>query len=144
MVNTVAVGTDGSDTAARAVEFAIDLAKRYQARLVAISCYRPVDELRVSKDQEDAPQEIQWEINREQEVEATLAQVESHAHAAGLEVTSVASQGNPADVLIKYASEQGADVLVVGNKGMQRRILGSVPNSVAHKADCSVVIVKTT
>ena len=67
--------------------------------------------------QEDAPQEIQWAINREQDVETTLAQVESHAHAAGLEVTSVASQGNPADVLVKYASEQGADVLVVGNKG---------------------------
>lgn len=144
MVNTVAVGTDGSDTAARAVAFAIDLAKRYEARLVAISCYQPVDELQVRHHQEDAPQEIQWAINREQDVETTLAQVESHAHAAGLEVTSVASQGNPADVLVKYASEQGADVLVVGNKGMRRRILGSVPNSVAHKADCSVVIVKTT
>jgi len=35
-------------------------------------------------------------------------------------------------------------VIVVGNKGMQRRILGSVPNTVAHKADCSVMIVKTT
>jgi nucleotide-binding universal stress UspA family protein len=32
---------------------------------------------------------------------------------------------------------------VVGNKGMHRRILGSVPNTVSHKAPCSVVIVKT-
>jgi Universal stress protein family len=45
-------------------------------------------------------------------------------------------------VLVTQSAEQGADVLVVGNKGMQRRILGSVPNSVAHKADCSVMIVK--
>jgi nucleotide-binding universal stress UspA family protein len=59
-------------------------------------------------------------------------------------VTTVASQGNPADVIVKHASEQGADVIVVGNKGMHRRILGSVPNSVAHHADCSVIIVKTT
>jgi nucleotide-binding universal stress UspA family protein len=144
MVNTVAVGTDGSDTASKAVEFAIDLASHYQARLVAISCYRPVSESRVLKEQEDAPQEIQWSINREQEVTDTLARVESRAHAAGLEVTTVASQGSPADVLIKHASEQGADVLVVGNRGMNRRILGSVPNTVAHKADCSVIIVKTT
>jgi nucleotide-binding universal stress UspA family protein len=144
MVKTVAVGTDGSDTAAKAVDFAIDLAKRYEARLVAISCYRPVPESRVLKDQEEAPQEIQWSINREQEVSATLSQVESRAHSAGLEVTTVASQGNPADVLVSQAAEQGADVLVVGNKGMQRRILGSVPNTVAHRADCSVVIVKTT
>jgi nucleotide-binding universal stress UspA family protein len=33
---------------------------------------------------------------------------------------------------------------VVGNRGMERRILGSVPNSVAHKAACTVVLVKTT
>jgi nucleotide-binding universal stress UspA family protein len=144
MLKTVAVGTDGSDTAGKAVEFAIDLARRYEARLVAISCYRPVDETRVMRDQEDAPQEIQWSINREQDVNAALAQVESHGHAAGLEVTTVASQGSPADVLITQASEQGADVLVVGNKGMHRRILGSVPNTVAHRADCSVIIVKTT
>ena len=93
---------------------------------------------------EEAPQEIQWSINRTQEVEANLADVESHAHAAGLEVTTVASPGDPADVLVTHASEQGADVLVVGSKGMNRRILGSVPNSVAHKAACSVIIVKTT
>ena len=37
-----------------------------------------------------------------------------------------------------------ADVLVIGNKGMQRRVLGSVPKSVAHNADCSVFVVKTT
>jgi nucleotide-binding universal stress UspA family protein len=47
-------------------------------------------------------------------------------------------------VLCDIAEQHNADLLVVGNKGMQRRILGSVPNSVSHKAPCSVVIVKTT
>jgi nucleotide-binding universal stress UspA family protein len=32
----------------------------------------------------------------------------------------------------------------VGNKGMHRRVLGSVPNTVTHKASCSVYVVKTT
>jgi nucleotide-binding universal stress UspA family protein len=144
MIKAVAVGTDGSDTAATAVEFAIDLARRYEARLIVISAYRPLSETKVFRDQEEAPQEVQWSINPEQEVEAILSNVESHAHAAGLEVTTVASQGDPADVLLKHASEQGADMIVVGNRGMQRRLLGSVPNTVAHKADCSVIIVKTT
>jgi nucleotide-binding universal stress UspA family protein len=35
-------------------------------------------------------------------------------------------------------------VLVIGNKGMQRRVLGSVPNTVTHKASCSVLVVKTS
>ena len=144
MIKAVAVGTDGSETAATAVDFAIDLAKRYEARLVVISAYRPVSETKVFRDQEEAPQEVQWSINPDQEVEEILANVESHAHAIGLEVTTVASQGDPADVLLKHASEQGADMIVVGNKGMQRRLLGSIPNTIAHKADCTVVIVKTT
>src|SRR5204863_3364775 len=63
MVRTVAVGTDGSDRAAKAVEFAIDMAKRYGAKLVAISSYHPVSETRLHKEQEEAPQDIQWSIN---------------------------------------------------------------------------------
>jgi nucleotide-binding universal stress UspA family protein len=143
MVRTVAVGTDGSDRAATAVGFAIDMAKRYDAKLVAISSYRPVSESRVRKEQEEAPQEIQWSINPMEDVEAILSKVESRAAEAGVEVTTVASQGDPADVLIKHAEEQDADVLVVGNRGMQRRILGSVPNKVTHRAQCTVVVVKT-
>jgi nucleotide-binding universal stress UspA family protein len=46
--------------------------------------------------------------------------------------------------LVELASECGADLLVIGNKGMQRRVLGSVPNTVAHSAPCSVLVVKTT
>jgi nucleotide-binding universal stress UspA family protein len=53
-------------------------------------------------------------------------------------------EGEPADVLVRLAAESGADLLVIGNKGMERRVLGSVPNSVTHKADCSVLVVKTT
>jgi nucleotide-binding universal stress UspA family protein len=143
MVRTVAVGTDGSDRAAKAVAFAIDMAKRYDAKLVAISSYHPVSESRVRKEQEDAPQDIQWSITPSEDVEAILSSVESRAHEAGLEVTTVASQGQPADVLVKHAEEQGADVLVVGNRGMHRRVLGSVPNTVTHKAQCTVVVVKT-
>jgi nucleotide-binding universal stress UspA family protein len=143
MVNTVAVGTDGSDRAEKAVAFAIDMAKRYQAKLVAISSYHPVSETRLRKEQEEAPQEIQWSINPMEDVETILTAVESRAIEAGLEVTTVAGQGDPADVLVKHAEEQDADVLVVGNKGMNRRILGSVPKTVTHRAQCTVVVVKT-
>jgi nucleotide-binding universal stress UspA family protein len=144
MINSVAVGTDGSGTASKAVEFAIDLAQKYGARLIVISSYRPVSESRLKQEQKDAPEDIQWSINPTEDVEAILSDVEEKAQEAGLAVTTVAGDGEPADVLVDHAEEQGADVLVVGNKGMQRRILGSVPNSVAHKATCTVVVVKTT
>jgi nucleotide-binding universal stress UspA family protein len=144
MIQTVTVGTDGSDTASKAVEFAIDVAKRFGAKLVVASSYRPVGEDRLKKEQREAPEDIQWSINPTEDVDNALRAVEDRAREQGLEVTSEARQGDPADVLCDIAEEHGADLLVVGNKGMQRRVLGSVPNSVSHKAPCSVVIVKTT
>jgi nucleotide-binding universal stress UspA family protein len=143
MVSTVAVGTDGSDRAEKAVAFAIDMAKRYQAKLVAISSYHPISGTRLREEQADAPEDVQWSINPMEDVDAILSAVQSRGNKAGLEVTTVSSQGNPADVLVKHAEEQGADVLVVGNKGMNRRVLGSVPNTVTRRARCTVVVVKT-
>lgn len=144
VLETVAVGTDGSPTATKAVELALDLAERYGARVVLITSYRPVSETRLRQEQKEAPQELQWAINPAEDVETTLRDAEELADQRGLKWTSEAREGDPADVLVDIAEQHGADVLVVGNKGMHRRVLGSVPNSVSHKANCSVLIVKTT
>ena len=143
MIGTIAIGTDGSETASKAVEFAIEMAERYGAKLLVISSYSPVPEDRLRKEQRDAPQELVWSINPMQDVEATLREVEEKARDRGIGTFSEARQGNPADVLCAVADEQGADVLIVGSKGMDRRVRGSVPNTVSHKAPCSVLIVKT-
>ena len=54
--------------------------------------------------------------------------------------------GTAAEGLLQVAGEVSADLIVVGNKGMRGagRVLGSVPNTVAHKASSSVLIVNTT
>jgi nucleotide-binding universal stress UspA family protein len=66
-------------------------------------------------------------------------------HGAGLKVEAHAAQGNADDVILSTAADVGADLIVVGSKGMKgaRRYLGSVPNSVAHGAHCAVLVVKT-
>ena len=63
----------------------------------------------------------------------------------GLEPALHRSSDAPVDALVGVAEEVGADLIVVGNKGMKgvRRVLGSIPNSVAHGAPCSVLIVDT-
>jgi nucleotide-binding universal stress UspA family protein len=144
MIQTVAVGTDGSGTADKAVEFAIDMAARYEARIVFISAYNPVSESRLKREGREAPDDLQWMINPAEDVEATLRDCEERAEQHGLRWASEARQGDPAKILVELAESNGADVLVIGNKGMQRRVLGSVPNSVSHTAPCSVLIVKTT
>ena len=144
MIQKIAVGTDGSDTASKAVEFALDLAEKFGSHVVVASSYKPVSEDRLRREQQEAPSDIQWSINPTEDVDAALRAVEDMARKRGLEATSEAREGDPADVLCEIAEQHNADLLVVGNKGMQRRVLGSVPNSVSHKAPCSVVIVKTT
>jgi nucleotide-binding universal stress UspA family protein len=144
MIEKVAVGTDGSETAGKAVDFASDVAEKFGATLVICSSYRPVSEDKVRRDQKEAPEDIQWSINPTQEVDDTLTKAADRAKQRGIQTVTEAREGDPADVLCDIAEAHGADLLVVGNKGMQRRVLGSVPNSVSHKAPCSVVIVKTT
>jgi nucleotide-binding universal stress UspA family protein len=122
----------------------MDLAERYGAELLIISSYRPVSESRLRREQVEAPDDIQWAINPTEDVDATLKEVAEMAGARGLKTVTAAKEGDPADVLCDLAEEYDADMLVVGNKGMKRRVLGSVPNSVSHNAPCSVVIVKTT
>ena len=144
MIKTVAVGTDGSDTAAKAVEFALELASRYEAKIVFLSAYRAVSEGRLKSEARDAPEDVQWQINPAEDVEPALRDAEDEAREKGLETTSEAKEGDPSKVLVELAAKHNADVLVIGNKGMQRKVLGSVPNTVSHNAGCSVLIVKTT
>jgi nucleotide-binding universal stress UspA family protein len=144
MIATVAVGTDGSQTADKAVVSALDLAERFSARIVFISAYQPVDETRLRHEKSDAPEEIQWTINPDEDVDATLREAQELAEQRGLAWASEAAQGDPADVLVRLADKHDADVLVIRNRGMHRRVLGSVPNTVTHQAHCTVYLVKTT
>ena len=144
MIQTVTVGTDGSETAEKAVGFAFDLAEKFGAKIVIASSYRPVSEDKVRRDQRDAPDDIQWSLNPTQEVDATLKAAAERAGEREIEAVTEAREGQPADVLCDIAEAYDSDVIVVGNRGMHRKVLGSVPNSVSHNAPCSVVIVKTT
>jgi nucleotide-binding universal stress UspA family protein len=143
-VRTVAVGTDGSETATKAVEFAVDFARQCGAQLVVASSYKPVSEARLAKEADETPAELQWTVSPTEEVEAVLRDAEARGKGAGLRVSSEARTGDPARVLCEIAADHAADVLVVGSKGMNRKHLPSVPNSVSHQAPCSVMIVKTT
>jgi nucleotide-binding universal stress UspA family protein len=69
------------------------------------------------------------------------------AEAGAGAVTTHSLGGDAADALLSLCDEVHADLLVVGNRGMQgarRFLLGSVSSRCAHHADCSVLIVQTT
>jgi nucleotide-binding universal stress UspA family protein len=147
MFRSIVVGTDGSDTAKKAVTAAADLAKEIGATLDIVSAYEPVPQSRLREEARQAPEDMQWMINPREDVEATLRYAAEEVEEAGIDVETFAREGDPADAILDVAEERGADLIVVGNKGMtgaKRFLLGSVPNKVSHHAPCSVLIVRTS
>jgi nucleotide-binding universal stress UspA family protein len=132
MLSKIAVATDGSETAQRAVDAAFDLAQRFDVPVVILTAYRA-----------DARGGSTWESSSAVHAERVLAIAEEAAAAQGLEYSSAMLEGDPGEIVVELAERHGADLLVVGSLGMHRRVLGSVPNTVTHKASCSVFVVKT-
>jgi nucleotide-binding universal stress UspA family protein len=144
MISTVAVGTDGSETADEAVRQAVEIAQRFGAKLVLLSAFQDSIGAVGASAAGGQDIELQWATSSSARLRSILEGNEADIRRAGIECETRTDEGDPAEVLVRLAAESGADLLVIGNKGMKRRVLGSVPNSVTHKAECSVLVVKTT
>ncbi len=132
MMRTILVGTDTSAAATIAVEEAAVLARAQGAELVVVSVRPPVDAREVF-DPSGLP-------DVDAHLESLVARLE------GVMVRTRHVSGDPAETLCDVAADEGADVMVVGNRGTRgkrRWFLGSVPNAVVHHAPCSVLVVDT-
>ena len=150
MFTTIVVGTDGTESATKAVLEAADIAvANEQAVLHIVSVQKPMAASAIASAEMAvaAPvgAELEWEEEARKALEAALGEAAGRAGRPGLNVETHARFGAPAEVLCDFAAHIGADLIVVGNRGMQggRRFLGSVPNTVSHHAPCSVLIVDT-
>jgi nucleotide-binding universal stress UspA family protein len=140
MFETIVVGTDGSDTAAEALRRAAEMARDWGAALHVVSAYKPLEGARVVGGGAE-----QWELPPDSKVDAILREA-IDGLAGEVKVSEHALKGDPADAIIAVAESEGADLVVVGNKGMtgaRRFLLGSVPSKVSHHAPCTVMIVRT-
>jgi nucleotide-binding universal stress UspA family protein len=147
MFGSIVVGTDGSNTAGEAVRQATELARSLGAKVYLVSAYEPVPEGRLRDERQQVPEDLQWMVNPREDVEETLKEGATSLAGQGVEVETLAHEGDPADAILDVAEEKNADLIVVGNKGMtgaKRFLLGSVPNKVSHHAPCSVMIIRTT
>lgn len=145
MFRSIVVGTDGSDSAARAVAAAAEIARLSGATLHvatvggATTSAMLGDPLAGAAAMSVAAEETRDELGEIVERAATPARD------AGVTVCTHTLIGSAAQALCDLAESVGADLLVVGNRGMKggRRFLGSVPNTVSHHAPCSVLIYDT-
>ncbi|SEH00805.1 Nucleotide-binding universal stress protein, UspA family [Nonomuraea solani] len=144
---TVLVGTDGSASSFRAVSAAASLAGATGATLVLACAYLP---MRGNERAAAAERlgELAYKVSGSTPADDALRAAREHAVAGGAtDVVLSAEQGEAVDVLIALAARHRADLLVVGNRGLNSlagRLLGSVPSAVTHRASCDVLIVHTT
>ncbi len=150
MYKNIVVGTDGSSSAEIAVNHAASLAKATGATLHIVHAYQEVSvHVAALSASSGGPVVDLSPLNAA--ISDSAHSVCDHAAAGpseqGISVETHAVSADPATALINVAQSVGADLLVVGNRGMagvKRFVLGSVPNKIAHHAPCSLLIVNTT
>ena len=144
---SIVVGTDGSDTSLRAVDRAAKIAADAEARLLIVSAYEPESRDTV-KHGADALREDAYMVVGSAPAESVLRDAAGRAHHAGASnVETLAVQSGPVDALNRAVTDSAANLLVVGNVGLNTlsgRILGSVPQSVSRKSGTDVLIVHTS
>lgn len=144
---SVVVGTDGSSPSLRAVERAAEVARDAVAQLVVVCAYYPNNEKDVGRAQDELGDEA-FQVIGSAPAEDTLREAADRARAAGAtDIDTVAKVGAPINILVDVAEQRSADLLVVGSRGLNSlkgRILGSVPSEVSRRADCDVLVVRTS
>jgi nucleotide-binding universal stress UspA family protein/nitrite reductase/ring-hydroxylating ferredoxin subunit len=125
---TIVLGTDGSATANAAQRAAVAVAKRTRARIVLVYAWDPSKMPRPMADQ-------------------MIRRAEANVRREKVEVETKMRRGDPSELILATADSHGADLIVVGNKGIgdaTRFRLGSVPDRIAHSSLCDILIVDTT
>jgi nucleotide-binding universal stress UspA family protein len=148
MYKHIVVGTDGSATATKAVEAAATIAADKGARLHVAVAFSQRQTSREKADIEGAPVEERWRLlpgpaaERVGERAASLAR---DAAGAPIDVDVHCVLARPVDAIVDLARHLDADLVVVGNRGMngRGRIFGSVPRAVSHRSPCDVLVVDT-
>jgi nucleotide-binding universal stress UspA family protein len=145
---TVLVGTDGSDSSFVAVERAAQVAAGAGAKLIIACAFRPMDRREEMRASEELGMDA-YKVHGSSPADSVLSEAVGHAKLAGAGATDIEVQpvdGDPVDVLLRVAGTVKANLIVVGNRGLNSlagRLLGSVPANISHRATCDVLIAYT-
>jgi nucleotide-binding universal stress UspA family protein len=135
----IVVALDGSEHADRALGKALELAALMDATVIALAVEGPLPAYAATIGEVD-------EVKRQKDefFGGLAAHAKSEAQAAGVRFEIEVRPGHAAELIVRFASETGADLIVLGHKGhfLRDHLLGSTADRVAEHADCPVMIVK--
>jgi nucleotide-binding universal stress UspA family protein len=132
----IVVGFDGSEHGRKALARAADIANGATVAVVAAA-----NVARLLRDPGVAPVDPADAEARTQ----ALAEAREYLEGRGIKGVFIEGHGNPADVIVQEAEDSGADLIVIGTRGLnaaQRLVMGSVSTNVVHHAPCDVLVVR--
>jgi len=138
MMHTILLGYDGSSSAERAYDFAVELARRFGAELHVLAVVRPPE----FGDEVETAASIEHSQRHYGHVLAALKPRLAHDVPGA---TATLAVGHPAEQLVRYAEQHGIDHIVVGHRGrtaFERWLIGSVARQTIAHAHCAVTVVR--
>lgn len=138
MFRRILVGYDGSEPARKALSTAIELAQALGGEVSALAVVRPPEFAELEGEIENALEEAQGPLAE------AFRWAREVARKRGVPLHLYRRVGHPAEVLIRFAEEQDADVILLGRRGLtqvQRWMLGSISERVLRYASCPVMVV---
>ena len=144
--STILVGIDGSESSIDAADYAIEMAKKDGAQLIALTVNRiplssyglatPQEEVKQSKDNEEMQEFKEWLDKISQNAKQNSVQLKKEI---------INSQMSVEAAIVEYAESEGVDLIVIGtrgNSGIKNMLLGSIASGVVKYATCPVMVVK--
>lgn len=143
MINKILVPVDGSKTALRALDFAVEIARRFESQILVLNIDIPYDLSRIKppkKDKDGNIIEEELAISPLDDAKKEVAKT-AYDHVTFKKVVDI----DPAERICAEAEKSDVDMIIMGNRGMgvlAGFFLGSVSTKVSQSAHCPVTIVK--
>ena len=140
--SVIVAAVDGSEQSDRAAALAASLARTYDARLVLVTVVRPPEGWWGVTGEPPTPAALSEALITGQQ--RILAEVEKNIDFTNVDHTTVEELGDPTSAILALCEREGADLLIVGRRGagvVERMVIGSVADRLAHHARCPLLIV---
>lgn len=148
-ISKIMVGIDGSEESVNAADYAIAIAKRHNAELIAVNVLTSdIGYAYSSPGVESPPLTIREVILlAEDEVKKWLDDIKEKADKSGIQFRSeiIMAKRSATSTMLDYAEEQNINLIVVGTRGRSRikkMLLGSIASGLVTYASCPVLVVK--
>ncbi|GBC76051.1 TRAP-T-associated universal stress protein TeaD [bacterium HR07] len=140
MFQKILVANDGSENALRALEIAVDLARRYGAELHQLSVEEHLPHYAASLGEvlEAEREELDY-------FDAVAERAREIASRAGVQLECHIIAGHEVETIVRFAAENQFDLLVIGHKGHSKIWpfhMGSTAARIAEHSRTNVLIVQ--